>query len=255
MKLIRPLTFIMIIFFLNACSEKPDVPESFAEQAKEFEINNPDVIIDTLNIDDNVQSNYFKSLKLDDYFTSNFVENKSFETSTLFYGNPLIDDKCPGRPRTLGALTDGMQIKNHQFTSSSNIDLKLLGWLGPKMERKEVLIMTDYIQTKNVACSDDKIRTYGIGVRMFIHVKKRKRKVNLELPKLAANVELNRAQATFELKTIGIVGDKIREALPKNSEFNVENYSNVVKAVDNIIRLIKDNGDGVTITPQFIPNS
>ena len=60
---------------------------------------------------------------------------------------------------------------------------------------------------------------------------------------------------TYTISTIGITGDKVIDALPTGSNFDVENYAKVVNSVDDIIRLAKDNVDGVVIEPQLLPSN
>ena len=255
MKTIKQKTVVLLLLIISSCQAPKSDVQVFSEQIEQFEEANQDAIIDTLYLGETDIQNYFSSLQMDQDFKENFelvaAENKVF----LMASNPLIDDLCPARPRQMKDLTDGLEVRHVYFNKDSNVDLTLFGWLGPKLENKQVLIMSDFLQHKNTLCTDGKVRKYGVGVRMFLFVSKKRKKVSLELPKLAANVELNRAKATYELKTLGLVGDKVLDALPKSGEFNVENYANVIKAVDNIIRLAKDNTDGVIITPQLIPNS
>ena len=132
--------------------------------------------------------------------------------------------------------------------------MEVFGYGGGELGKKETLLIVDFVQHKDIQCTDGKTQRYGVGARLFLHITKKKRGLNLTLPQLAANVELDRAQVTYTISTIGITGSSVIDALPTGSNFDVENYAKVINSVDNIIRLAKDNEDGVVIEPQLLPS-
>ena len=112
----------------------------------------------------------------------------------------------------------------------------------------------DFTQFKDINC-EEKAR-YGVGVRLFLKIKKSFKGLDLNnLPHLAANVQLGKASVEYRIQTLGITGDKINALIPRSAtnNFDVDGYANVVNAVDEIQALIKDGVEGVVIDPQQMP--
>lgn len=225
-----------------------EIPSEFTLEGKTF-------IVDTLLIEPIQEMGIIDNFKPDEYFKNTFLDITENPNENFIVNNAVgLDEACGDIPTSMNDLTGGLEKNFYKYSSSSNINLKILGWGGGELGKKELLIMTDFVQYKRVICSDGETRFYGVGARLFLHIKSRKRKVNLTLSQLAANVELNRAEVTYKIKTIGIVGDKVLDVLPTGSKFDVDNYAKVVAAIDNIIKLAKDNTEGVIIEPQLLPN-
>ena len=251
--------YIIIPAFLSlllyGCSPSP-LPDS-ASLPSEFELNGKLYVIDSLEVDNSFPED---SIKLDiAVVTEEFSEliglidipsdKGMIEMMDIDFTNPIVE-KCGTLPTLMSDLTSGLRKKVVKFTSSSNSKLGLWGF-GGTLKSSEVLLIVDFVQFLTIECSDT-ARSFGVGARLYLHIKKKKKGVSFELAKLAANVELNRASVTYTVSTIGIVGDSIIEVLPTGSNFDVENYGKVVTAVDNIIRLAKDGQDGVIVTPQLL---
>lgn len=160
---------------------------------------------------------------------------------------------CAFIPKKMTDLTSGLQKLFYKYTAKSNYNLSLMGYGGGALSKKEVLLIVDFVQFKDVDCSGETIR-FGVGARLFLKIKDNKSRIDItNLPKLAAAAEFGKAEVSYSISTLGIVGDKILDVLPTGSDFNVESYAKVVSAVDQIIRLAKDNSAGVQIDPQVIP--
>lgn len=157
------------------------------------------------------------------------------------------------KPTTVEALSSGMQKLFYHVTRQNGLSLKLFGMGSMQLGKRETMLIVDFIQYKDKRCEEDYIR-FGVGARLFLHIKKVRRGVSItELPQLAAAVEGGKAEVTFQIKTIGVTGDRVNEALPRAGKFDVEAYSEVTNAVDRIQALTRDNIDGVVIDPQEIP--
>ncbi len=189
-------------------------------------------------------------------------ENSSTEgtdpqaTEVKNYKKPAesVKDKCAA-PTNMRELSGGMEKLFYQFTSSNEANLSVFGMANAKLTKKEVVVVVDFIQFKDMNCTGEKVR-YGVGARLFLNIKKTQGGIKVtDLPKLAAGVELGRASVTYSIKVIGLTGDKVRAALPNTGDFNVEAYGKVMSAVDKIQMLASDNEEGVVVEPQIIPVS
>ncbi|WCL80777.1 hypothetical protein PPO43_12430 [Saprospira sp. CCB-QB6] len=159
-------------------------------------------------------------------------------------------------PKTVADLSSGLKKIFYQFNDKNQASLALFG-KSMQLGKKEVVVIVDYMQYKDMDCDEDKSR-YGVGVRLFLHIEKANRKIDLNnLPQLAANVQLGRASVRYVFQTIGVTGPKINDLLPKSNTntFDVEGYANVIHAVDQVQSLIRDGIEGVNIAPQAIPTN
>lgn len=159
-------------------------------------------------------------------------------------------------PKTVADLSSGLKKIFYQFNNKNQASLALFG-RDMQLGKKEVVVIVDYMQYKDMDCDEDQSR-YGVGVRLFLHIEKANRKIDLNnLPQLAANVQLGRASVRYVFQTIGVTGPKINDLLPKSNTntFDVEGYANVIHAVDQVQSLIRDGIEGVNIAPQAIPTN
>lgn len=166
----------------------------------------------------------------------------------------MIRDKCAAsRPKTMRDLSGGMKKLYYQLTKDNSASLNVFGAGKLNLGKKELLIIVDFVQYKNTKCDGEELR-YGVGARLFLHVKKAGRGLKTtDLPHLAAGVQLGQASITYSIETIGITGQKISAVLPGTGSFDVEAYAKVISAVDEIQRLARDGQEGVIIDPQVIP--
>lgn len=159
-------------------------------------------------------------------------------------------------PKTVADLDGGLKKIYYQFNKNNQGSLALFG-KEMQLGKKEVVVIVDYMQYKDMDCEEDQSR-YGVGVRLFLHIEKASRKIDLNnLPQLAAHVQLGRASVRYIFQTIGVTGPKINDILPKSNTntFDVEGYASVIRAVDQVQSLIRDGIDGVKIAPQAIPTN
>ncbi len=174
-------------------------------------------------------------------------------TEVKNYQKPA-EPACP-TPATMRELSGGMKQIYYQFTSDNSASLSVFGMAGVKLGKKEVVVIVDFLQYKDLSCTGSSVR-YGVGARLFLTIKKAQGGIKVtDLPKLAAGVELGKASVTYSIEVIGLTGDKIRAALPSAGDFNVEAYGKVVSAIDKIRSLAADGVAGVVVDPQIIPTS
>jgi hypothetical protein len=245
----------LILIFINSCTcEECDCEENdgvdILVDSDNFEIDGNTYMVDTVltfegdgieSVENPSPSDEYKSLY-------------SSLTGNVLMADPnALAETCPDRPRTMAELSGGLQKYFYKFTDDSNVNLDVFGYGGGQLGKKELLLIVDWVQFKEQECSQGNRKRYGVGARLFLHITKKKRGVSLQLPTLAANVELDRAEVTYTISTIGITGDQVLDALPTGATFDVENYAKVINAVDRIITLARDNTDGVIIDPQLLP--
>lgn len=184
---------------------------------------------------------------------SNVNEEIPLEVKTQEYKLPEVE-KC-NKPKTVRELSSGMQKLFYQVNSDNSASLSLFGGAaGLKLGKKEIIVIVDFTQYKDLNC-EEKAR-YGVGVRLFLKIKKAFNGLDLNnLPHLAANVQLGKVSVEYRIQTLGITGDKINDLIPRSAvnNFDVDGYATVVNAVDKIQRLIRDGVDGVIIDPQQMP--
>ena len=165
--------------------------------------------------------------------------------------------KCQ-KPQTVKELSGGMQKIFYMFNKDNAKNLSLFGGTaGTKLGKKESIVIVDFMQHKDLNDCDIPTR-YGVGVRLFLKIKKASRGIDLNnLPQLAASVQLGKASVQYTLQTIGVTGDKINALIPRSAtnSFDVEGYAGVINAVDKIQSLIKDGVEGVIIDPQLVPTT
>lgn len=173
------------------------------------------------------------------------------------YEKPKIASNRCNVPQRMADLTGGIRQLFYQMTAQNNTSLNLFGVANISLGRKEMMVIVDFIQYKDTKCERKTVR-YGVGTRLFLHVKK----ANLggktdynNLEYLAANVQLGKATVEYSIQTVGITGEAVLDALPKtsNKSFDVSGYKEVMISIDKIRLMAKDGLNGVIIEPQIIP--
>jgi hypothetical protein len=177
-------------------------------------------------------------------------------TETKDYVKPAKEkvSECPA-PANMRDLSGGMKKVFYQFTAKNAANLSLFGMGKLNLGKKEVMVIVDFMQYKDVSCSGAPVR-YGVGARLFLHIKKLQGGIQVtDLTQLAAGVELGKASITYSIEVVGLTGDKIRASLPGTGDFDVEAYGKVISAVDKIQMLASDQEEGIFVDPQVIPTS
>jgi hypothetical protein len=189
--------------------------------------------------------------------TAAAVEDPAAQAKKENYAMPaaeMVRSKCESmKPKSVKELSGGMKKFFYQLTADNRASLSLFGGNSINLSKKELLVIVDFIQYKDLSCGGQKVR-YGVGARLFLHIKKTSKGLNVsDLATVAAGVQLNQATVTYSIETVGVTGRKVSAALPGTGDFNVEAYHKVIKAVDEVQKLTLDNEEGVVIDPQIIP--
>lgn len=162
--------------------------------------------------------------------------------------------KMPDRPQTLDELTGGYDVFYVRLSEDEAIKIGLLSIVEASQRRSKLVQVHMFVQYLTDTCEVQGVSIpiiWGVGVQATLHIKKgEKYLAGDRLPLLAAAVELNKASVTFALTTLGITGAAVRDTLPDAGAFNVENYAEMISAVDRIRRMLED--PTVTIVPQVI---
>lgn len=162
-----------------------------------------------------------------------------------------------GKPTKLDDLTGGYKVFYSRYTESGALSLGLIsaGTLEGK-KRSEVQVYS-FLQFIDVPCviGDQTLSvTWGAGADAVLHVKSAKAGFNLtKLSAVAAAVEFGKARVEFSMRTRGVTGTQIKDALPDAGEFNVENYGKLITAIDKVRRLMGQTG--VTVVPAMLIES
>ncbi len=165
-----------------------------------------------------------------------------------------IPEGCSALHLKLSDLTKGTKIAIYKFDHNMTADAQLLGFTG-SIGKKEMLFIEDYIRFKTIQCNgvDQRI---GIGLRCFIHVKSKHGKISYsQLPKVAANVELSNAEASFSLESLGfaINGSVLESGLPTDGDYNVENFGKLSVIFHNVVKTLDDSNATLNIDPVILP--
>ena len=164
---------------------------------------------------------------------------------------PIVPD-CP-IPTKFSELNNG-GYHYYTYDKDASASASAMGFTG-SLGKHEILIVKDYTAYKTVSCNGSD-KKYGIGVRCFIHVKSINGKLSYSsLPSIAANVQLNNAEAEYNFVWLGmniggklVVGDK-----PIEGAFNVENFANQAIIFDNIVSKIDSKDSTIPISPVLLP--
>ncbi len=173
-------------------------------------------------------------------------------------GNQALGEEgCQGIPTKISDFNSDWIVRYYRFTSDKSANANLFGFKG-NISSKEVVIVKDYSLSKDAKCNGADV-PYGIGLRLFVKVKSTKKGAEIStIAKVSASVELNKAEASYELSGYGfnIPPGAIDEVFSQSGEsFTVEDFGKVTSAFNKIAILMKDGTPGLTINPKRLPNN
>lgn len=158
-------------------------------------------------------------------------------------------------PTRIGDLNGGVDFKIYKFDQNTSAGASAMGFTG-EIGKKQMLFIQDFTRYDYVTCDGKKTKV-GIGLRCFIHVTSFKGKLAYSsLPGIAANVQLERAKCTFDLKALGfgIDGSVLAEGLQTQGDYTVENFGKLAVVFNNVLKLLNSNSTMV-IRPVELPNN
>jgi|GEM_PF-6174948 hypothetical protein len=156
---------------------------------------------------------------------------------------------CDSIPKNAEDLTSGIRYSAHYLEESDSESLSAFGYVSGSHTGTKSIIIVDFILYKDVLCTNDQSHLtfkyrYAVGARLLLTIHTSKGKVNISLAEIAAQVELNKAEVSYSLHTIGITGGTVVDTIAPlattilSGDFDVTGYTNILKAVDNIIQVI-----------------
>lgn len=144
------------------------------------------------------------------------------------------------------------------YNGEDNAGLTVPGFGGIKLGKEEVNLNVYYIESKVVASSQD-TSVYGCGYSVHYLFKKLKRGLSItNLPSVAASAELNsnRTQVFYSLKSYGMVGPNLTRYFKPtiNKDFNVEGFGIMQSSIDGIHNVMGDTilSKNIKFTPELL---
>ena len=162
---------------------------------------------------------------------------------------------CTKLPKSLSDLTSGAEYHVYKLDKLNGGALSILGFTG-ELKNNEVVFIEDYTRYSIVNC-EGKDKKIGVGLRCFIHVKSRSKKLTGKIAKLteiAANVELSNATAEFSLVSLGFAfgPDIIADGTTSAGVYNVENFGKLWSLSHSVMKLLKSDSK-IAISPVVLP--
>lgn len=150
-------------------------------------------------------------------------------------------------------LSSGAEFDYYKFTSAQSASASFMGFSG-SFAKNDLLVIQDYVKYKFLTCNGVKKR-YGVGLRCFIHINTTNTKITGSLAAVAANVQLGKANATFELKSLGfaIGGDVIANGLSGQSDYNVDDFAKILVTYTNVLKTLADSNTNLSMDPVELP--
>lgn len=165
-------------------------------------------------------------------------------------------------PQGPDELTTAFEFKYSLLSSNFNASLGVLGFGLGDMDRNTRYLVVEFIQKRTFVCPDGDTLTrdslsFGVGLIALLKIQSTKGKLKIEpanLSQLAANASLGKLKVTYSLRTVGITGPPVLNALPVDFDFTVEEYREFYKVVDLIRNLYLDDKH-FHVVPQILPEA
>lgn len=137
----------------------------------------------------------------------------------------------------------------YDVTNSLGVNLSLFGVTG-KLGKKELLVKKNFYVYKDFSCNDSTTTRVLVGMAMYIYVTELKGDVGANISNISAAVQLGRGKASYRLQLFGVTKNVDFGSLPSSGSLNVENYSKILAAWDNIRGQFSKS---FNVDPIFIP--
>lgn len=110
------------------------------------------------------------------------------------------------------------------------------------------VLVAEWSRSKTVQGSHNSTGVrFGVAARLVVHVRSIGAEANLSLPFVAAEAQMNRAEAQANMTIEGYVGSKAGDLFPSFSNFDVESYVKLMDAMTSAKGVI--GGDEKNIKP------
>jgi hypothetical protein len=195
-----------------------------------------------------------KSAVLPKYIVHAAAKSKSNNLDVLV----TATDNCADLENTLkkltiGDLNSGSGYEYYKFTKDNSAGASFMGF-GATLDNKHLLIIKDYVRYTFISCNGVKKR-YGIGLRSYILINTTNTKITGSLANVAANVQLGKAQASYNMESLGFAvnGDQFAEDTGAG-DFNVDNFSKVFVSYSNALKTLSDKNKDMKISAVELPD-
>lgn len=164
-----------------------------------------------------------------------------------------LDSYC-NVPEKASDLNSGTDIKIYKFDYNASKNAAAMGFTG-KIKKGEILLVEDCFRYSTVLCNG-KTKKLGVGLRCFIVVSGLKGELAIaSLAGIASSVELYRAKAKFEVKSLGtgIDGELLAQNLKSpTGEYNVDNFTQLALTFNNMLTMLENKNFETKIRPVLL---
>lgn len=164
-------------------------------------------------------------------------------------GGAVAPDQTCTVPPTAEEL-DEFRDERYELQASAAARLGL-AFLTGSVSGNRKSIVTDFMRGAFCTSESGSRVFYGASCRLVVDVSGFSADAKLTLPVIAAQVEMGVAKAMYRLSAKGYVG-KISDVLGASGDLNVENYVNMIKAIDILKGRIADDTANVRPRPLYL---
>lgn len=248
----KNFTLFLGLFFILSCNNKERTVESTTTDSTSVTQDTMMMVEETTstNLDEETMGTSLDKNMQQSLSNFELVENKSSDLAVPML--ELKDNLCDNLSSLkLKDLTSGAKFELYHINKDNKATLGGFGFEGSYSDN-ETIIIKDYVRTKNVTCNG-KTQKVGIGLRCFIRVTSRNYRGGANLPYLAANVQLNKATASYKIVSLGfgIPGD-VFASIKSSGSYDVTGFGEVEKAFDKIMSSLTDKNE-MQIDPVPLP--
>ena len=178
----------------------------------------------------------------DELDLSSFVENLSSKNTETIVADSLFTTSSI--PQTRAEL-EGMKTVVKIYDGKTNAGIKVPGFGGLTLDKKQSNMNVYFIETKVVETAND-TTVYGIGYSVHYLFNKVKRGIDItNLASVAASAQLqsNKTSVSYSLQSFGITGKDLAKFFKPevNSDFDVDGFGVIQSKIDGIHNVITDS--------------
>ena len=124
-----------------------------------------------------------------------------------------------------------------------NLESGLSGKLGFSLASIEAsyntrTLVAEFSRSKTIAANGKNNACFGVSARLIVNVSGLDAKATLTLPLVAAEAQLNRAEATANLRVLGYVGPDLGKQFPEFDSFDMESYVKLRQSLSELREVI-----------------
>jgi hypothetical protein len=269
MKIFKLLILTILFMSVYSCASKKEYSElenRYTETKKLLTknselLNNKSAELSNANSENQMLEQKLRDLNSNlqnQSFGKSFLQNEQLFNESNFTEINLLKTSADTlsclskKPTLLTNLNSGSTKFVYTIDEKSSSSANLLGLISGKLNKNERIAIIDYVEYKDIDCSDNSSLRVAAGVRLTLKIKSRNNKFKINIPsKVAAASEFGIAEVTYRIETIGFKTKTTRKILSGlGGEFNVDDYIKVLDAV-NKIQLAMD--EVTTVDPRVIP--